>query len=136
MADPRTLANLCEARAKTDPRFDTFRGNGPENPVRNYAVLYFPSGSVLPSDRQSGAQSRLGWSFRAVCVGLGSDDHCLYVVNLLRPLFQGWSPVSDGGATSWLEEGNDDPPLLRSEVSPGDVRFSNTLRYTLTTTRS
>jgi hypothetical protein len=124
---------LCEARARTDTRFDTFRGNGPDRPSRNYAVLYFTPGSVPASNRQGGSQGELRWSFRVVCVGLGSDDYCLYVARLVRALFKNWSPVTDESFTSWLQEQDDDAPLIKDDSDPNDIRYSITLRYTLTT---
>lgn len=131
MADARTLADLCENRAKTETRIDTFVGNGPDKATRDYVVLY-PSRSKLASSRQSGSQGDHRFTLRAVCVGLYKPSNCLRVVNLVSALFCNWSPVPDED-TSWLEEMDDDPPLLRDDSVPGDVRYSLTLRYTLTT---
>ena len=132
VADIRTLANLVETRAKSDGRFDVYRGSGPDVPTRNYVVLYSTTGNAF-STRHSGSQSDLGWSFRAVCVGLESDDKCLYVVRLVRNLFRNWTPVPSEDFTSWFEEANDEAPLIRDDAVPSAIRYSLTLPYTLTT---
>lgn len=131
MADPRALANLCETRARSSGKFDVYRDNGPETTSRNYIVLHFPAGDAFRT-RNGGGQSDLRWSFRVVCVGLDGDAR-LWVVQLVRALFRNWHPVPAEEFTSWLEEENDEAPPIRDDTVPGDIRYSLTLRYTLTT---
>lgn len=132
VADLLVLADACEARSKTEGHFDTFVGNGPDKPTRNYVVLYFSS-SKFQSRLQSGSQADDRFTMRAVCVGLNSARNSLYVVRWFRPLFLNWSPVPDLN-TSWFEEQDDDAPVIKEPSSvPGDTRFSTTLRYTLNT---
>lgn len=132
MADVDALAALVESRSRSSVRFDTFIAEGPEKPTRNYTVLYFDAGSPF-STRNSGGQTDLGWGFRAVCVGLYAPANCLFVVKHLRSLFKNWSPVPSEEFTSWFTEENDGAPLIRDDEIPGDLRYSLTLRYTLTT---
>ena len=109
-----------------------FRANGPDQPARNYVVLHFPAGDAFGT-RLGGGQESLGWGFRAVCVGLRTDDNCLFVVQLMRSLFRNWSPAPSEDFTSWLSEESDGAPLIKDDEIPSDLRYSLTLRYTLTT---
>jgi hypothetical protein len=126
---PRSLADAVEARSRTASSFLTYRGLIASRPDKGYASLLFSAGRLYV-DRLDGVQSQLGWSFRAVCVGY-SDGQCLFVVEKIRALFVGWRP--DGGVGPRFVEADDDPPLLKDDSVPEDVRYSLTLRYTLTT---
>lgn len=132
MADIVQLASLVEARARTESRFDTFIGNGPDKPTRNYAVFH-PSGGDPFQTRHGSGQDSLGWGFYVVCVGLHSPVNCLYVVTLVRSLFLNWTPVPSEEFTSWFEEASDDIPPNKEDEIQGDLRYSLSLRYTLTT---
>lgn len=136
MADVDVLASLVETRARTEARFDTFISRGPDKPTRNYVVIHFDGGTPLFPTRLSGGQSDLGWGFRIVCVGLHASANCLYVAKLVRSLFLNWYPVPSEGFTSWFIEENDGSSVLPEDEIPGDLRYSLSLRYTLTTNRS
>lgn len=131
--DPRALAAAVVAKAQTSPQFLTFRmGEVESRPAKGYAVLYFNPGSPF-GDRHSGGANRLRWSFRAKCVGY-SDDQCLFVAGKVRDLFLCWPP-DPGSSAGWLTEVEDDPPLIPDTLE-GDTRYSTTLTFTLTTSRS
>jgi hypothetical protein len=125
----RSLADLVEARCRTSSSFLTYRGSIPAKPEKNYAVLMFGAGSPV-GDRLAGSVNALAWSFRAMCVGY-TDGQCLYVVEKLDALFIGWRPLASNG--SWFSRTPDDPPVLKDDSVLGDVRYSLTARYTLTT---
>lgn len=130
MADPRALANACFARAQSDPGFLAYRGNGPAQPTKNYAVFHFSSGRPF-SLIHSGSQSSLDWGFRVVCVGLYNDDACLAVASRVRALFLNWSPFPSDSSMSWLDDISDDiNPAPEDDTDP--VRYSSPLRFTLT----
>jgi hypothetical protein len=123
----RSLADLVEAKSSTATSFLTFRGLISERPAKGYAALLFGAGSPT-GDRMAGTVNSLAWSFRAVCVGY-SDAQCLFVAEKFDGLFLNWRPV--GG--SWFSRTPDDPPVIKDDSVAEDVRFSITLRYTLTT---
>lgn len=131
--DPRALADLVEARAKTDTGFLTYRGMIASRPSKNYVMLIFGGGSVY-GDRLVGYSNMLTWEFRALCVGY-TDSETLWVANRIRGLYVNWRPIPDR-ASGWFVEQEDDAPLLRDESMINDTRYSVTLRYRLTTPRS
>lgn len=133
MMDPRSLAAAVFTRAEASPHFLAYRqGEVETRPAKGYAVFYFGVGSTF-GDRHSSGATRLRWGFRAKCVGYTADQ-CLYVAVKVRGLYLNWSPDTTPAA-SWLTEVEDDPPLL-SDAVEGDVRYSITPAYTLTTSRS
>jgi hypothetical protein len=133
MTDTRVLADLIEARAKTYPGFYTYRNQIATRPDRNYVVLMYSAGITYPRNL-AGSANTLLFRFRAMCVGY-SDGDCLWVADKIRGLFTNWRPLEDRAA-SWLTEEQDDAPVLRDESMINDVRFSLTLRFRITTTRS
>lgn len=128
--NPRTLANAVHARALASPHFATYRSELiTAKPTKGYVVFWFVAGTSVNS-RLAARATDLRWSFRVACVGY-TDEHCLFVAEKVREMFVGWRP-DPSRAASPLHEVNEDPPLLRDEVE-GDVRYSVTLRFALTT---
>jgi hypothetical protein len=123
----RSLADLVEARSRTATSFLTYRGVIPTRPEKGYAALMFGAGSPY-GDRLVASTNSLAWSFRAMCVGY-SDGQCLFVAEKFDALILNWRP--DGGA--WFSRTPDDPPVIKDDSVAEDVRYSLTLRYTLTT---
>lgn len=126
---PRTLADLVEARSLTASTFMTFRGLVRTRPAKGYVSLYFGAG--IPTIATLAGGGQFDWSFRAVCVGF-DDNQCLFVLEQFRGLFQRWRPLSDRSA-SWFTEAPDDPPLLKDDQDPSDIRYSITPRFRITT---
>lgn len=126
----RELANLVVTRSETASGYLTFRGLVTSRPAKGYASLYF-GGGINYGDRLHSATNTLRWSFRAVCVGY-DDDQALYVLGKVRGLFTNWRPTDDP-ADGWFTEAPDDPPLIKNDDDPNDVRFSITPRFTITT---
>lgn len=93
-------------------------------------AVYYPDAGTAFSDRQGGGAVALRWGCSIVCTGL-SRRQALNSADLIRAQLTGWSP--DGWSV--LEEDEINAPLLRDDdVTP--PRFSNTLRFRITTTRS
>lgn len=128
MQSARSLADLVEARSRTSSSFLTYRGLISERPSKGYASLLFGAGSPQ-GDRLVGTATAFGWSFRAVCVGY-SDAQCLYVAEKFDALFVNWRPLGSG---PWFTRTPDDPPVLKDDSVSEDVRYSLTLRFTITT---
>jgi hypothetical protein len=124
----RSLADLVEGRSRTASEFLTYRGLIAERPAKGYASLLFGAGSPF-GDRLTGTANAFSWSFRAVCVGY-SDAQCLYVAEKFDALFVNWRPLGSG---PWFTRTPDDPPVLKDDSVAEDVRYSLTLRYTITT---
>lgn len=133
MSDPRTLATLVLARSNTATTFLTYRGLITERPVKNYVSLLFGAGAVS-SSCMAGTTDLLTWTFRATCVGY-TEDEVLFVAAMFRALFVNWRPLSAVSA-GWFTEAQDDPPVIKDETTLNDVRYSLTLRYRITTSRS
>jgi hypothetical protein len=133
MSTTQALADLIEARAKTDTAILTYRGMIPTRPTRNYTVLLFSAGITYP-EALAATSDTLLWRFRAMAVGWSEAD-CLWVADRLRQLFTNWRPLSSRAA-SWVTEEQDDAPVLRDESVINDVRYSLTLRFRITTPRS
>jgi hypothetical protein len=124
----RSLADLVEARSRTATSFLTYRGVIPTKPDKGYAALMFGGGSPF-GDRLVNTTNSLTWSFRVMCVGY-SDAQCLFVAEKFDALFLNWRPTDRG---PWFSRTPDDPPVIKDDSVAEDVRFSITLRYTLTT---
>lgn len=127
MQSARSLADLVEARSNTATSFLTYRGVIPARPSKGYVSLLFGAGSPF-GDRLAGNVNSLAWSFRVMCVGY-SDGQCLFVAEKFDALFLNWRPLSG----SWFSRTPDDPPVIKDDSVAEDVRYSLTLRYTLTT---
>lgn len=128
MQTARSLADLVEARSRTATTFETYRGLISQKPAKGYVSLLFGAGSPF-GDRLAGTVNALTYSFRAVAVGY-SDGQCLYVAEKFDALFLNWRPLGTG---PWFSRTPDDPPVIRDDSVAEDVRYSLTLRYTLTT---
>lgn len=133
MTSTQALADLIEARAKTDTTFLTFRGQIFTRPSRNYVMLSFNAGITYP-EALAATSDTLLWRFRAMAVGW-SDTECLWVADRVRNLYTNWRPLASRAA-SWVTEEQDDAPVLRDESMINDVRYSLTLRFRFTTPRS
>lgn len=131
----RLLAATVQTRLGTLPadKIAVYPGVVPKTPATAY-VAYYPEGGNGASDRASWSPRVLNWGFRAVCVG-ADPETCLWVVDQTRDLFDAYWPDTDPASGPLVE----DPigaPMLPDTSVPGDTRYSITLRFTLTTTRS
>lgn len=132
MPTVRELANLVMDRAATDSTILTYRaGQVPTRPAKGYASFYF-GGGTPSADRLYNATVNLGWGFRVICVGY-DDDEALRVVGRIRALYTNWRPYPDDRSVGWFTEAPDDPPLIRDDSVPNDIRYSLTPRFTITT---
>lgn len=130
--NPVAIADAVQARLETSTYFLTYRSDLVlKRPAKGY-VVFMPSAGVAYTDRYSGSSRALRWQCRVLCVGY-TDGHAVNVAMAARDLLQDWRPDPDRAASPLRDDG-DDPPLLRAEVE-GDVRWSITLRYLLTTPR-
>lgn len=127
------LAQLVTDRLNGQAGYAVHRGGLADSPTGAYLVLQFGAGS-LTSRRLDGQARLLRWTFRAVCAGR-SDVQVLNTVDRVRARLAGWRPLP-GRASGALVELELDPPLLRDDSVPNDVRYSLTLTYRLTTPRS
>lgn len=128
MQTARSLADLVEARSRTSSTFLTYRGVIPDKPTKGYVSLLFGAGSPF-GDRLVSSTNSLAWSFRAMCIGY-SDGQCLYVAEKFDALFLDWRPLGGG---PWFSRTPDDPPVIKDDSVASDVRYSITLRYTIST---
>jgi hypothetical protein len=110
------------------PVFDGVAGPDP-----SYAVFYGGAG-VPRSDRQSDLGSRLDWGCYIVCAGRNRQQ-ALNVADKVRTRLTGHKPDSSTTAEP-LTEVSIGADLIRDDSDPADVRFSITLRFTLSTHRS
>lgn len=128
MADIDWLAEQAWQRLNGTTGLTAFDGVAPATPPGGYAV-YYPSAGSYGSTRQGGGQSGYRWGFRVVCAG-SSRAQVFGTVKRVRARFLNHqldpSPSSDP-----LQEDDLDPPLLRDDSVPSDIRFSQTLFYYL-----
>lgn len=125
----RALADAVTARVGV-PQFATYRSELiTARPAKGYAVFWFGAGTSH-NVSLAAKPARLRWQFRVTCVGY-TDDHCLYIAQLVRWLLVGYRPDPDPAAGP-INEVDDDPPLIRDDVE-GDVRYSVSLRFSLFT---
>lgn len=136
MTTTLALAQTTLARLQTLPsnKITIYEGRVPTTPASAY-IAYYPGGGNCHDDgRQAQSQSALDWSAMFVCCG-SDPQQCLWVVDQMRALLYGWSPDTSESATPFIEVvlGN---PVLPDDSVPLDVRYSFTLQFILTTTRS
>lgn len=100
---------------------------------QGYATIY-PDSGTASSDRHGGLQNMLRWGFYVVCSGF-SRSQVVDVADTVRSLFGNWAPDTHQSASP-LTETDLGADLVRDTSVPSDIRWSLTLRFTLTTTRS
>jgi hypothetical protein len=105
----------------------------PTATVGQYAIL-FPSGGHGYGDRVSGQQNALDWRIAVMFVGR-SVPACLDAVTQGRNLLLGWDPDPVNLAGTYFTEDENNPPILPAKSVEGDVRYSITPTYRLTTDR-
>jgi hypothetical protein len=133
MASTLTLADLVLARLRSTAKFATFDGEVPDTPPGAYVVFYGDTGAAR-RERYAGPAKALTWGFYAVCAGF-SPAQVRNTVDLVRGLLTDWRPLADRDASP-LNEADIAADMLRDSSVPSDIRYSQTLRYNLTTTRS
>ena len=125
-----TDAALARLQAMTWP--PVYDGLPPATmPANGYAVLYGGAGAI-ERDRASDIGSMIRWTPRVVCAGK-NPDQAGNIADHVRDQLIGWQPDPAGAV---LTEVALDAPLLRDDSMPQDIRFSITLQFTTTTSRS
>lgn len=129
-----TLHRAVRTRLGSMVNTPVYEGEATPPPsVGQYAVLY-PTGGYGYGDRVSGQQNVLDWRIAVMYVGR-SVPACLDAVTQGRGLLLGWDPDPNNPASSHLSEDENNPPILPSKSVEGDVRYSITPTYRLTTDR-
>ena len=134
MTSVLTLHRAVKTRLGGMVNTPTYEGDAtPPTTVQQYAVL-FPTGGYGSGDRLSGEFNLLDWREAVMFVGR-SVPACLDALTQGRALLLGWDPDPANPAGSWLVEEENNPPILPSKSVEGDVRYSITPTYRLTTDR-
>ena len=133
MADIDWLAEQAWLRLKGGDGYTAYDGTVPSTPVGAYAVFY-PVAGVFSQGRHGGGQYGYMWGFRVVCAG-SSRAQTLGTVKRVRQRFLNYQ-LDPSPGSSPLREDDVVAPLLRDDSVPSDIRFSQTLFYTLSYDRS
>lgn len=129
-----TLHRAVKTRLGSMVNTPVFEGDAePARTVEQYAVLY-PTGGHGYGDRVSDQQNVLDWRIAVMFVGR-SVPACLDAVGQGRGLLLGWDPDPINLAGTHLTEDENNPPILPAKSVEGDVRYSITPTYRLTTDR-
>lgn len=126
------LAEVVLERLGALPGLTVLDGGVPVTPPGAYVVFY-GAAPALTATRLAGTASSLRWTFQLVCAGRDAAE-VRHVVELVLASLTNWRPA--GRETSWLSPQPDGAPILRDDSVPGDIRYSQTLTFRLTTTRS
>lgn len=133
MDDVVALADLVLDRLRTLPDLEVLDGEVTQTPLGAYVVFY-DDAPRLTSRSHAGVANRLGWRFQTVCAGRDAAE-TRWVVGQVLGSLANWRPLPDRSA-SWIVPQPDGAPILRDDSVAGDTRFSQTLTFRLTTTRS
>lgn len=127
------LADLVLGRLRTLQRITVLDGEVKETPTGSYVVFY-DDAPQLSSRNLAGVANRFAWRFQTVCVGRDAAE-TRWVVGQVLAALTNWRLLPDR-ASSWITPQSDGAPILRDDSVAGDIRFSQTLTFRLTTTRS
>ena len=133
MAAVEWLAEQAWQRLNTTPGLTAYDGKVTTTPPGGYAI-YYPTAGRHYGDRTGAVLSSARWGFRVVCAGF-SRAQVLGTVKRVRERFAGY-PLDPSPAADPLMEEELDAPLLPDVSVPNDTRFSQTLGFYLTTSRS
>lgn len=133
MATAINLAGVILTRLETMPGTTVLDSEVRTTPAGAYVVFYDETPAHW-SNNLSGGLNRMGYEFRLVCVGK-SPAQCRNTVRLAAGLLAGWR-FDNSQQSSWLIEVPEGAPIIPDRSVPEDVRYSQTLHYRLTTSRS
>jgi hypothetical protein len=132
MADIDSLSKEVLAILDALPNQDSYDSQVPDTPAQGYTVFY-PGAGTSFGDRLSDLKSKLEWDFRVVCAGR-SPGQARRVVKQTRAGLTGVR--IDEGRVLIVEDRRLNAPMLRDDAVPAEVRFSQTLRFKASATRS
>ncbi|GAA1436307.1 hypothetical protein GCM10009616_35770 [Microlunatus lacustris] len=133
MLDTVAVADLVLDRLRMLPRIEVLDGEVKKTPAGAYVVFY-DDAPRLSSRTLAGRANRAAWRLQTVCVGRDAAE-TRWVVGQILSTLTNWRPLQDRAA-SWITPQSDGAPILRDDSVAGDIRFSQTLTFRLTTTRS
>ena len=134
MPSELVLSNDLLTRLKADtPWFKVYDGDVPSTPAAGYCVVY-PQAGAVSSDRLGYRPTGLAWDALIVCAGT-SRSQVFDVVGAIRGRLVGWRPYPADKTTGRLVEVPVRAPLIKETVA-GTIRYSLTLQFRLSTTRS
>lgn len=130
---PAELVEAVLGRLATIPGLTVLDGQVSSTPAGAYAVFY-DDAPRLTSRSLDGTSNRASTTFYVVCAGRDPGETRWVVSQVLGALVN-WRPLPSR-SSSWLTLVPNGAPLLPDESVAGDVRFSQTLTFRHTTTRS
>ncbi len=117
----------------TRPQTTILDGEVKTTPAGEYVVIYTDTPRLSGRLSADYAKQLLRW--RAMCVGRNAGE-ARHVASWVVSRLVGWRPVPEDRTVGVVAPIPDGAPVLPDRSVPGDVRFSQTLVFTLTTTRS
>jgi hypothetical protein len=133
MATAYSLAELLLARLTGTPGLAVYDAIIPTSPPSTGWVIVYPGAGTPATTRLAPVATDLVWDATLVCCGR-TRQQCTRTVDLVRSQLLGVRL----GTTRSSGRLTEDPagPLLPDESIPGEPRYSITLAYTSTHTRS
>lgn len=113
--------------------FGAYDAEVPTTPAGGHAIVW-PSPGTVTSDRIGYRPLNLTAEWRIVCAGY-SRSQVMDVVAAVRNRLSGWQPYPESKSSGRVVEVPPAGPLL-SDTAAGETRFSCTLTFRLSTTRS
>jgi hypothetical protein len=133
VASPYSLAELLLARLTGTPGLAVYDAQIATNPPNTGWVIVYPGAGTPATTRLAPVATDLVWDATVVCCGR-SRSQCLNTVSIVRSRLLGVRLDNARSSGRLTEEPAG--PLLPDESIPAEPRFSLTLRYTSTHTRS
>lgn len=125
-----SLSDAVVGRLTGLPQFAVYDATVPDNPAQAYAVVY-PSGGATLNRGYTQQPRDLRWQCYVICVGQNRSQ-TVNTADLVRSRLVGWRPVAPGPP---LNEVPVNAQVVAEPVLAGDVRYSLTLLFSITTTR-
>lgn len=133
MSSTSSLSTAVLARLLTVTGVTVYDGKVPTTPVGAYVVFYGNAG-IAANEGMASTPNGLRWGFYLVVAGT-LPGQVRTAVDRVREALTGFR-IDTAAAASPLNEDDLRSPMLRDDTVQSDVRFSQTLYYRLSASRS
>jgi hypothetical protein len=131
--EPAAISSAVLTRLATISGLTVLDGEVKTTPPGPYVVLYDQPPS-LSTRRMSGQQTHMDWNGLLICAGRAPGEVRWVVGQVIAKLTN--YRITSNRDTGWLVYRPEGAPMLPSDAVPGDIRFSQTLPFSLSTNRS